>query len=344
MPDNDDGLTYAKAGVDIEEEAQTVNALASVLAQDRDGPIQALDLPGHFAGGVQLGDTALVLCTDGVGSKVIIADALERYDTIGIDCIAMNVNDAVCLGAEPVAFVDYLAVESHNEAFARNVGEGLARGAKEANVAIVGGETATLPGVVHAFDIAGTCLATAPVSDLVTGERVEPGDILLGIPSSGIHSNGLTLARSVLDANNLDFNDTVEELERSIGEELLEPTRIYVKDALSVLDAVPVHGLVHVTGGGVLNYPRVKPDVAYVLDGFPEPLPVFEAIQRLGSVAQEEMLRTFNMGVGFAIIVPEEHETQALEALPRDAFRLGRIEDGSGVKIPHQDLAFDPEP
>ncbi len=344
MPEDEDGLTYADAGVDIEEEATTVDALATALATDREGSTEALQLPGHFASGVRMGDTALILCTDGVGSKVMVASAMDRFDTIGIDCIAMNVNDAVCVGAEPVAFVDYLAVEAHDPGFAKALGEGLARGARMANVSIVGGETATLPGVVEGFDIAGTCLATAPADELVTGDRVAPGDAIVGIPSNGIHSNGLTLARQAVQDNDLSFQDTVPELDgTSIGEALLEPTRIYVREVLELLDAVPVHGLVHVTGGGVLNYPRVRSDVAYVLEEHPPIPPIFEAIERLGNVPRREMFRTFNMGVGFAAIVPDEHVDRALEALGEDAFRQGSIEPGEGVKLPEQGLFFDPE-
>ncbi len=340
--DDPEGLTYAKAGVDIREEADTVEALVGALTTGREGAVQPLELPGHFAGGVRLGDTALILCTDGVGSKVQVARALSRYDTIGVDCMAMNVNDAVCVGAEPVAFVDYLAVDAHEEGFAQAIGEGLARGAREANVAIVGGETATLPGVVDGFDIAGTCLATCPVEELVTGEEVAEGDVIIGLPSDGIHSNGLTLARTAVDEAGLGYTDSVPELDAPIGEALLTPTRIYVREALAVAGAVDVHGFVHVTGGGVHNFPRLREDVAYVLDGFPDPPSVFEAIQRLGDVPTRELYETFNMGVGFAIVVDADDADAALAALPDDAFRLGTIEPGRGVELPKQGLSVEP--
>ncbi len=338
----DEGLTYAEAGVDIDEEATTVHALVQAVSGGREGDVQPLDLPGHFAGGVQLGDTALILCTDGVGSKVEIARALDRYDTVGIDCMAMNVNDAVCVGAEPVAFVDYLAVEAHDGTFASQVGKGLAEGAHQANVAIVGGETATLPGIVKGFDIAGTCLATCPVDQLVTGQRVTPGDIVLGLPSSGIHSNGLTLARKAVEQAGLSYTDTVPELDpTTIGEALLTPTRIYVREILKLLDQVEVHGLIHVTGGGVDNYTRVKEDVGVVLDSLPEPPAVFQAIQRLGDVSDREMYRTFNMGTGFAVILPEARVPSALDILgEHDASVIGRVVEGSGVELPEQGLSF----
>ncbi len=338
----DEGLTYAQAGVDIDEEATTVHALVQAVSATRQGEVQPLELPGHFAGGVQLGDTALILCTDGVGSKVEVARALDRYDTVGIDCMAMNVNDAVCVGAEPVAFVDYLAVEAHDDTFASQIGKGLAEGARQANVAIVGGETATLPGIVEGFDIAGTCLATCPVDDLVTGQRVSPGDVILGLPSSGIHSNGLTLARTAVEQAGLSYTDTVPELNPiPVGQALLTPTRIYVRPILELLDQVDVHGLVHVTGGGVDNYTRVREDVGVVLDGLPEPPAVFQAIQRLGEVSDREMYRTFNMGIGFAVILPEPRLQDALDVLgEHGATVIGRVVEGSGVELPELGLSY----
>jgi phosphoribosylformylglycinamidine cyclo-ligase len=339
----DEGLTYADAGVDIREEAQTVEALVGALRTGRNGAVQPIDLDGQFAGAVRLGDTALVLCTDGAGSKVMVAEAMQAWDTIGIDCIAMNVNDALCVGAEPVAFVDYLALEEHRDGFAKQAGEGLAEGARQANVAIVGGETATLPGVVEGFDVAGTCLAVAHADELVTGQQVQPGDRVIGVPSSGIHSNGLTLAREAVDRAGLDYTDTVLELDRPIGRELLEPTRIYTDPVLDLLDRVPPHGLVHVTGGGVRNFPRARGDVAYHLDNWPEPPAVFDAVQRLGDVPERELFETFNMGVGFAAIVDEAHVGETLDALSEDAFELGHVTDGEGVELPERGLSFDPE-
>ncbi|MDX1612447.1 MAG: phosphoribosylformylglycinamidine cyclo-ligase [Candidatus Thermoplasmatota archaeon] len=340
---DEEPLTYAKAGVDIDQEAGTVHALVKALGHGREGGIQPLDLPGHFAGGVQLGDKALILCTDGVGSKVEIARAMGRYDTVGIDCMAMNVNDAICVGAEPVAFVDYLAVDHHDEAFAQAMGKGLAEAAKQANVAIVGGETATLPGIVEGFDIAGTCLAVADRDQLITGQGIQEGDVILGLPSSGIHSNGLTLARKALERAGLGYGDTVDELApTTLGEALLTPTKIYVRPVLDLLASVEVQGLVHVTGGGVENYPRVNTGYRYVLDDLPDPPAIFQALQRLGKVETREMYRTFNMGIGFALIVRPDQVEAALDAgAPHGLARIGRIEAGTGVHLPQHDLSFD---
>ncbi|PSG97960.1 phosphoribosylformylglycinamidine cyclo-ligase [Thermoplasmatales archaeon SW_10_69_26] len=343
MAEDDEGLTYADAGVDIAEEAATVESLVGELTTGREGPVQPVDVPGHFAGAVRLGDVALVMCTDGVGSKVVVADALGDWSTIGIDCLAMNVNDAVCLGAEPVAFVDYLALEEHREGFAEQIGAGLAAGARQANVAILGGETATLPDVVQGFDIAGTCLAQAPADDMVTGEAIEPGDTIVGLPSSGIHSNGLTLAREAMAEADIGYRDTVPEVDRAFGEELLEPTRLYVQQALQLVDRVDVHGLVHVTGGGVHNLPRMRSDVSYRLDDPPEPPGVFQAIARMGKVSEDELYQTFNMGVGFAAVVDEADVDEALEVWD-EGFVWGQVDVGEGVAIPDRDLRFDPDP
>jgi phosphoribosylformylglycinamidine cyclo-ligase len=339
VSDEDEGLSYAEAGVDIAEEAATVQSLVGELTTGREGPVQPIDVPGHFAGAVRLGDQALVMCTDGVGSKVVVADRLEDWSTIGIDCLAMNVNDAVCLGAEPVAFVDYLALEEHREGFAEQVGAGLAAGARQANVAVLGGETATLPDVVDGFDIAGTCLAHAPADELVTGREVGVGDRIVGLPSSGIHSNGLTLAREAIQQAGIDYWDPVPEVDRAIGEELLEPTRLYVRQALELHEAVDVHGFVHVTGGGVHNLTRLKREVSYVLEHPPDPPGVFQAVQRLGNVPQEELYRTFNMGVGFAAVVAEEDLDRALDVWD-EGFEWGRVDHGRGVEIPDRDLSF----
>jgi phosphoribosylformylglycinamidine cyclo-ligase len=343
VAEDDEGLTYADAGVDIAEEAATVESLVGELTTGREGPVQPVDVPGHFAGAVRLGDVALVMCTDGVGSKVVVADALGDWSTIGIDCLAMNVNDAVCLGAEPVAFVDYLALEEHREGFAEQIGAGLAAGARQANVAILGGETATLPDVVQGFDIAGTCLAQAPADDMVTGEAIEPGDTIVGLPSSGIHSNGLTLAREAMAEADVGYRDTVPEVDRAFGEELLEPTRLYVQQALQLIDRVDVHGLVHVTGGGVHNLPRMRSNVSYQLDDPPEPPGVFQAIARMGKVSEDELYQTFNMGIGFAAVVDEADVDEALEVWD-EGFVWGQVDVGEGVAIPDRDLRFDPDP
>ncbi|UCF49637.1 MAG: phosphoribosylformylglycinamidine cyclo-ligase, partial [Thermoplasmatales archaeon] len=198
-------LTYAKSGVDIFKEEKAIKGILSNIKFQRKGIGKPLG--GHYAGMIEFGEYALLLCTDGVGSKVKIASELGKWDTVGIDCIAMNVNDAICLGAEPVAFVDYLAIDDPKEEITKEIGKGLERGAELANISIIGGETATLPEIIKGFDLAGTCLAYVNKDEIITGEKIKPGDIILGLSSTGLHSNGYTLARKVIQANNLTYKD-----------------------------------------------------------------------------------------------------------------------------------------
>ena len=189
-------MTYKNTGVDIKKEEKAIKAILSNIKSTRKGIGKPLG--GHYAGMIDFGDYALVLCTDGVGSKVKIADVLKKYDTVGIDCIAMNANDAICVGAEPLSFVDYLAIDDPKPEITKEIGKGLAEGAKQANISIIGGETASLPEIINGFDLAGTCLAYVKKKDIITGEKIKPGDIIIGLKSSGIHSNGYTLVRKVI--------------------------------------------------------------------------------------------------------------------------------------------------
>ena len=337
-------MTYAESGVDIEKEDQAVGALAGALAFARSGMGEPIGSIGHFGGLVRFGEHALCLCTDGVGSKVEIANAIRKWDTVGIDCMAMNVNDALCVGAEPIAFVDYLAVEDPDPEFTKQIGAGLERAAELANVSMVGGETASLPGIIKGFDLAGTCLAVAKEADLVTGDKIVPGDVLIGIASSGIHSNGYTLARRAFEENGHAYTDDwpfpdEEHAGRSIGEVLLEPTRIYVREIMALLrSGVAVHGLSHITGSGLRKLRRINQGVRYDIT---EPLPVhsvFARIQELGDVEDHEMFKTFNMGMGFVCVVPEADAERAVAVLREHTDVavqvVGRVTAGSGVHHP----------
>ncbi len=337
-----DPLTYADAGVDIEAQDEAVAGLAGALGGGRTGLGAPLEGVGNYAGLVDLGDRALVMCTDGVGTKLLVADAVERWDTIGIDCIAMNVNDAICVGAEPLAFVDYLAVEEPSRELSRELGKGLARGAKLANVSIVGGETAVLPEVIRGFDIAGTCVGVVDKDRIITGKDVAPGDAIVGVASSGIHSNGYTLARRAAEEAGISYDDEVV-AGTTLGELFLEPTRIYVEAVLDLLDEVPVKGLAHITGGGLLNLPRIREDVRYVLEDPLEVPTVFDLIQRWGNVATDEMHRTFNMGMGLAVVVDASHGEAAASVLDQHfpSRIVGHVAEGEGVAVPPRDLTFD---
>ncbi|PSQ58348.1 MAG: phosphoribosylformylglycinamidine cyclo-ligase [Halobacteriales archaeon SW_9_67_25] len=287
---DEEGLTYAGTGVDIDASEAATAALVGAAGE----------FEGEFAGLVEIGEGYLALATDGVGTKLLVAGAVEDYSTVGIDCIAMNVNDLVAQGVEPVAFVDYLAVEEPDEAVAEAVGEGLRRGAERAGVALVGGETAVMPEVVRGLDIAGACAGLAPADGLFPGEA-QPGDVLVGWPSSGIHSNGLTLAREAVTREH-DYADPFPPApERTIAAELLEPTRIYT-DLLEPLRAHDARAAAHVTGGGWTNLARMGPH-RYEIETPFDPQPVFEFVQREGGVSDREMHRTFNMGTGFVAAV-----------------------------------------
>ena len=272
--------------------------------------------------------TGIALSTDGVGTKLVLAGRLGRWDTVGIDCVAMNANDVICVGAEPIAMLDYLAVDRADPEIAGAIGTGLARGAELAGIEIVGGELAQLGELINGLDLAGACFGVVRLDSLVTGSAIEPGDAVIGLPSSGLHSNGYTLARSALDRIPLDD----ERLGRPLGDVLLEPTEIYVKPVIELLRSeVDVRGLAHITSGGLGNLLRLEADVAWEIeDPLPVP-PIFDLIQELGEVSDEEMGEVFNMGCGFCIAVAAGDDDAALEKLRAhysDAQRIGRTTPG----------------
>lgn len=305
-------LTYAGSGVDIKKEESTIRALTSKMTYVRKGLGAPLTNIGHYAGLLDFGEYALAMTTDGVGSKVLIANAIKKWDTVGIDCIAMNVNDILAIGAEPIAFVDYLALESHDESFAAQIGEGLRKGAEFSRMSIVGGETATLPDIIKGFDLAGTCLGTVKKDKVITGEKVQVGDVIVGIPSNGVHSNGYSLVRKIVEGSGYSYDDPFPYNDsRTIGEELLIPTRIYM-EVLDVINQCEVHGLAHITGSGLLKLQRVTKLGFDIYDPI-EPNDIFKFLQREGNVDELEMYRTFNMGMGFVVILPQKDALKAVE-------------------------------
>jgi len=328
------GWTYEEAGVDIEEEEEAIKALRDSVLFARKG--KGAPLESEFAGLVEFGDFALSLCTDGVGTKLIVANKMEKWDTLGIDCIAMNVNDAICQGAEPIAFVDYLAFEDPDPELARQLGKGLQKGAEMANITIIGGETATLTEIINGFDIAGTALGYVKKDDIVDGSDVKPGDKIIGIPSSGIHSNGLTLARKIVDESEYDYHDEVDF--GVIGEELLEPTKIYVETVMNALKNYDIKGMANITGGGLRNIPRINEDYRYVIEDPLEPQPIFQFLQREGDVSDREMYQTFNMGMGFVMVVSHEIAEEVTEDFGGKI--VGRVEKGTGVVLVDKKLEY----
>lgn len=335
--------TYAEAGVDQDEKGAHIAALISQLAFKRRGAGRPMTRIGHFTGLVDMGSYALSLCTDGVGTKLLVANEMRRWDTVGIDCVAMNVNDTICIGAEPIAFVDYMAIEDYDREVARQIGIGLNRGAATANVTVIGGEIAVLPEIVCGFDLAGTCFGIVKKKDIVDGRSIRPGDAIVGLPSSGIHSNGLTLARRILRDANLTVFDRVGGVGEPWGPTLLEPTRIYVRPVLRALKRTRIHGMAHITGGGVRNLVRLKPRVEFrVTDPIGPPL-VFRELQALGGIEDREMYQTFNMGMGFAMVGPEDEAKDLVRALRPDvsAKVVGEVTKGRGVTIPSLDLSWE---
>lgn len=279
---------------------------------------------GAYANVLALGENqGLAITTDGVGSKILIAEMMDQYNTIGIDCVAMNVNDLLCVGAEPIALVDYIAVQEVNDRVLKEIGQGLYKGALKARISIPGGELAQLPEMIQGthpgrgLDLVGTAVGLVPLDRILDGSSVEPGDVLIGLASSGLHSNGFSLARkALLHQGGLRLDQPIAELSRTLGEELLEPTLIYVEPILALLQsAIPVKALFHITGGGFLNLSRTPAPIGFEIHTLPEPQPIFRLIQRIGKVPWEEMYQVFNMGVGFCIVVPPSQADRTLNLL-----------------------------
>jgi phosphoribosylformylglycinamidine cyclo-ligase len=316
---------YARAGVSQGDADAAVAALVSALASRAPAESRQVLAGGHYANVVRIDErTGIALSTDGVGTKLVVAELLGRWDTIGIDCVAMNVNDVVCVGAEPLAMVDYLAVDRADAQIAEAIGVGLARGADLAGIEIVGGELAQLGELINGLDLAGACFGVVALDSLVTGAAIEPGDPVIGLPSSGLHSNGYTLARSALEGIPMDD----ERLGRPLGEVLLEPTEIYIRPILELLRSdVDVRGLAHITSGGLGNLLRLEADVGYEIDAALPVPPIFTLIQELADVPDEEMHEVFNMGCGFCVVVAASDEELALNKLHAhypSAKRIGR--------------------
>jgi phosphoribosylformylglycinamidine cyclo-ligase len=338
-------MTYARAGVDVSQVRMSHEALARRLEstfKTRKGRVGHPVFPiGHYAGLVDLNDgRVLSLHTDNVGTKVIIAQMMRKYDTIGIDCVAMCANDLICTGAEPISFLDYLAMAKHDRRIVDQIAVGLVEGAKQAGMAIVGGETAIVPDLLSSdpgLDLVGMAAGICRRKDIVLGDEIRKGDALVGVASSGIHSNGLTLARKIL-LREYKLRESVPELGRSIGEELLEPTRIYVKPVLEVTKKLEVHGLAHITGGAFAKLDRVvgQARLGVSIEQLPPTPGIFRIIQKNGRVSDLEMYRTFNMGVGFVLICPPRTEDAVIRFFMRhghNAFDLGLVEKKTGIRV-----------
>ncbi|HRY12441.1 MAG TPA: phosphoribosylformylglycinamidine cyclo-ligase [Syntrophomonadaceae bacterium] len=322
--DGDKGSTYKRAGVDIDAANRSVEMIKKWV--DRTKRPEVLEGIGAFGGFFALDnrkyrEPVLVSGTDGVGTKLRVAQMYGVYDTVGIDLVAMCVNDILAHGAEPLFFLDYLAVGKLEPVMIEELVKGVSEGCLQAGCALIGGETAEMPGFygVDEFDMAGFAVGVVERSRLINGSTIKHGDALVGLKSSGLHSNGYSLARKVLleDAG-LKLGQHVEELGQSLGEALLTPTRIYVHSILTLLEEIEVRGMAHITGGGLVeNLQRImpaglRPDI--VTDAL-EPHPIFDMIARLGQVEPQEMLRTFNMGIGYVLVVAPEKVKEILMRL-----------------------------
>lgn len=337
--------SYKKSGVDIAGLDRSRSAIGRMIASTHDAGSGArvAHAFGHYAGIVRTRGGGLIAThTDGVGTKLLVASAMRRFDTVGIDCVAMNANDIVCVGATPVSFVDYIAASRNDTAIFKKIMSGLVKGARQAQVPIVGGETAIVPDLLRrggfAFDLAGTIVGVVPKARrAVLGSSIRRGDVIVGAHSSGLHSNGYTLARKVLSGHKLG-----ERIGRvgKLGDALLRPTRIYVAPVLEILARCDVHGLAHITGGGFSNLMRLK-RAAYEIDSLPRTPPIMDLIASKG-VAPAEMYRTFNMGVGFCIVAPESESGQIIAIMRRHRIAagvIGRIAAGSGVTVNGERIA-----
>jgi len=334
------GWTYSKAGVNIDDKSNAISSLVKEIGFERNGIGKMVRIPGLFASLIDFGDRYLTLATDGVGTKLLIAEELGIWNTVGIDCIAMNVNDTICVNSEPTSFVDYIAIDVPDENVTREIGIGLRKGAELSNMEIVGGEIAVLPEIVKGVDLSGTCLGFVEKDKVITGSDCKEKDVIVALRSSGIHSNGLTLARKVFESENISLKDKISGLNETVGGALLTPTEIYVKQVLDITRTNEVHGLVNITGGGLRNILRMKKGLRYIIDDPLTPAPIFKKIQELGNVEDREMYQTLNMSMGFMIIAPAEDAENIVKKYD-NAKVVGRVEKGDSVLLEPGNILYD---
>lgn len=338
--------SYEKAGVNLEAGYDVVRRIKKhVASTNRPGVMGNIGAFGGMFDLASLGyrEPVLVSGTDGVGTKLKLAFAMDKHDTVGIDAVAMCVNDVLAQGAEPLVFLDYVAVGHNEPAKVEAIVAGVAEGCRQAGCALVGGETAEMPGMYTdgEYDIAGFTVGCVEKSNLIDGSKVKAGDVLVGIASSGVHSNGFSLVRKVVADAGFDFKDLCPEFfgDRMIGEVLLTPTRIYVKQVLEVIHNCDVHGVAHITGGGFdENIPRIlhEGQGIEIEEGSWEILPVFGFLEKYGRIPHREMFNIFNMGIGMVIALDASEAGKAIEILRaagEKASVIGRVSDREGVVI-----------
>ncbi len=317
--------TYSDAGVNVKKVKGMHKALNDSLFSSL--PDYVLPIKGHYAGLFKAGGKTFAIHCDGVGTKILVADLLSKFDTVGIDCIAMNVNDIICVGAKPLVLVDYLALATEDEELVAEIMKGMKKGADEANCAIIGGETAILPDIIKGgnkpFDLAATCVGVVE-GEAITGEKMKAGDIVVGLESTGIHSNGYTLARKLLDI-------------RQWGEQMLEPTRIYVKPVLEMISSCSIHGIAHITGGAFSKLSRIGgyAKAGFLLDNMPKPEGVMQELEKKMD-SDYEFYRTFNAGIGMCIVCGEKDAAKVMEIAKKHKVNsqvIGKIVEGNDVVL-----------
>ena len=333
-------VTYEQAGVSVERGYEAVRRMKAYAEATFDGNV--LQSLGSFGGMYALGEQVLVSGTDGVGTKLKAAFALEKHDTVGIDCVAMCANDVVCHGARPLFFLDYIATGKLVPEVAASIVKGVADGCTHAGCALIGGETAEMPGFypLGEYDLAGFCVGIVDKAKLIDNHSVRAGDIILALASSGVHSNGFSLVRKLVPMEKAALTQYNAELGRTLGEELLTPTHIYVKPVLALIDALEVHSIAHITGGGFFeNIPRSIPKglTARIEKNAVRVLPVFRLLQRLGELEEKQMFNTYNMGVGMTITLPAAEADGAIALLTKHgvtAYPIGEVvQGGAGIAL-----------
>jgi phosphoribosylformylglycinamidine cyclo-ligase len=342
-------FTYEKAGVSIDKASkahQIIGELIKRTYQTRKGKFGEVSGEyGQYAGLIDIGDNlCLALHVDGVGTKVLVSQLMGKYDTIGIDLVAMNANDLICMGAEPIALEDYLAVEEADPELIAEIMKGIVVGAEMAQMAVIGGETATIPDIIKGevkgkgYDLSAMSIGVVKKSEIITGEKIQPTDLIIGLESSGIHSNGLTFARKALfEIGKLTINQKLPNSQIKVGEELLRPTKIYSREILEIIKSTEVHGLAHITGGAFSKLNRLNfSNIGFNITNLPDPPLIFKAIQSIANVSDYELYRTFNMGIGFCILAPESSYAEIKKICQKfktKTYQIGNIIAEPGVFV-----------
>ncbi len=338
--------SYAQAGVD---RTAVRTALAALLRQVRYRPRprhgRPIDLPGHYAGLIRIGRETIAITTDTVGTKVLLGGPTGRWEALGEDIVAVNVNDLASVGARPCGLVDVILCDLPDPAIFEAIGRGLVRGLRIAECSLLGGETAVVPDIVHGLDLGGTAVGFFPLGRTpITGRRIRSGDVILGLPSNGFHTNGWTLIRHLLEETRTELSLPRPGASRPLEEELMQPSRIYTRAAEALADLPAIHGFAHISGGGVRNLLRLKHGVRFRLDAWPSPAGLFGWIQQLGAIEPAELYQTFNVGIGFVIVAAKAHIPEVRRHLSRvgfgDARVVGKVERGHGVVLPQVGVEF----